>query len=169
MAWIQGEKITATKINSENTGISNHYSHSDHWGTSSYTTPPHYFHNRTGRIFYLSTRGSNSWFAKGDGQFWFRTATGEEIYHRLWWESTITSYTKSATVNIQDYGHGIGWYRVKTWARYGTGNINMYYPQDDCKRGEKLVIWDNPISSGNKLQGSPLTASMLNSHRVGTI
>ena len=100
---------------------------------------------------------------------YFRNSVGAVTEHRLWYESDTTSRTISRTINIEDWGHGPGWYSGRVWVNRGWGDIDMYWAQDNCWKGGRLVYWDNPTTSGNRISGEKLTAVILNSGRVGVI
>lgn len=169
MAWMQGDLITAAKLNSENTNIKNAYSCASDWGKTSVNSPYHFMHQTTGRIMYLRTTGTSYWWAEGDAIVYFRNAVGAVTEHRLWYEADTTSRTLEQTVYMETFGHGPGWYSGRAWVNRGYGYVDMYWAQDNCNIGEKLVCWDSPTNSGNRIVGGKITADILNSGRVGTI
>lgn len=169
MAWTKGDLITASKLNAENTGKNTQYNCESPNGKTSVNAAYHYMHQTTGRIMYLRTTGTAYWWAEGDAIVYFRNAVGAITEHRLWYEADTTSRTLERTVNMETFGHGPGWYSGRVWVSRGYGTINMYWGQDDCLRGKKLVYWDSPTSSGNRIQGTKLTADILNTGRVGVI
>ncbi len=169
MSWSKGDLITATKLNSENTGKYTNYSCEDTWGKASVNATYHFIHQTTGRFMYLRTTGTAYWGAEGDGIVYFRNAVGAVTEHVLWYESDTTDRTISRTCNVEEFGHGPGWYSGRVWVNRGYGDIDVYWGQDNCWRGGKLVHWDSPTSSGNKIVGTKLTAEILNTGRVGVI
>lgn len=168
MAFTQGEKITASKLNTENSTKNSSYSCSDDWGKTSVNTPWFYLHQTSGRIMYLRTTGTAYWWAEGDAIVYFRDAGGNVTEHRLWYEADTTSRTIERTINMETFGHGPGWYSGRVWVNRGSGTINVYWGQTNCQTGQLLSYWDNPTSSGNRLTGTLLTTATLNSGRAGT-
>lgn len=169
MAWATGELITASKLNSENTVKKTAYSAYDGWGSTSTTSAWHYIHKTTGRIMYLRTTGTAYWWATGTAWFEFRNAAGVVSRVGLWSGADTTNRTYERTIYIQSYSYGPGWYRGYAYANRGTAVVDVYWGQDNCWAGGKLVYWDNPTSSGNRIPGQLLTADILNSGRVGVI
>lgn len=169
MAWSTGDLITAAKLNSENSGkFANYYSY-DGWGSTSVTSDWHYIHQTTGRIMYLRSSGTAYWWSKGTAWFEFRDASGTVSRINLWSNSGNVNKTREATIYIESYGYGPGWYRGYSYQNRGRAEVNIYWGQDNCWPGGKLVYWDNPTNSGNRIPGQLLTADILNSGRVGVI
>ena len=169
MSWSKGESITAARLNTENGAKESVYSCSSTGGKTSVNSPWHYMHQTTGRIMQLRTTGTSYWWAEGDGIIYFRDAVGNVTQHNLWYEADTTSRTIDQTVTMERFGHGPGWYSGRTWVSRGYGTVWMYWGQDDCWRGGKLVYWDVPTTSGNRITGERLTVDILNSGRVGVI
>ncbi|MCB5288272.1 MAG: hypothetical protein LHW64_10795 [Candidatus Cloacimonetes bacterium] len=169
MAWVTGELITAAKLNSENTGKYTNY-HCEHTaGKASINATYTYMHQTTGRILYLRTKGTAYWWAEGDGIVYFRNSVGAVTEHVLWYESDTTSRTIERTIYMETFGHGPGWYSARVWVNRGWADIDMYWGQDNCWRGGRLVYYDNPTTSGNRIIGEKLTAAILNTGRVGVM
>jgi hypothetical protein len=170
MAWATGDLITATKLNSENGAkYTNYYEPNDTWGTTSVTSAWHYIHHTTGRFMYLATKGTDYWWATGTAWFEFMNSSGTVTRITLWSGSDTTDRTISQTLYVENYSFGPGWYRGYAATDRGWPTVNVYWGQSNCWRGGKLVYWDNPTSSGNKIAGTKLTAAVLNSGRVGVI
>ena len=171
MAWTKGELITAVKLNAENKGKNTRYYCETDWTQTSVNAAYHYMHQTTGRIMYLSTSGGSPANSEAHAIVYFRNAVGAVTTHNLWYGANTTNKTLERTVNMETFGHGPGWYSGRVWVNMmgGKGTINMYWGQDNCVRGKRLVYWDSPTSNGNRIQGTKLTAAILNTGMVGVI
>lgn len=171
MAWIKGEQITATKLNSENAAKVADYGcwSGGEPGWASVYSAWRYTHNQTGKIMRLYISGTAYWFAKGTGNLYFRNSSGDVTTHNIWDKVGITNSSRTKIINVEDYGHGVGFYRGYVTVDEGGGDVNSYWGQSDCVQGDYLVHWENPTSGGNRIQGTPLTVAILDSGLVGTV
>ena len=101
MAFTQGEIITASKLNTENSTKHSSYGCEDAWGKTSVNTPWFFLHQTSGRIMYLRTKGTSYWWAKGDAIVYFRDAGGNVTEHRLWYEAGTKNKTIERTVYME--------------------------------------------------------------------
>lgn len=169
MAWTAGELITASKLNSDNAAIKSSYSNYNWNGNVEITSAWHYIHHTTGKCLYIRAKNTSNWFAAGKAWFYFRNSAGVVSTVSLWNYSYSANKDISATINVNSYGYGPGWYQAKVSVYMGQGWIDVFWGQSNCWRGGKLVYWDGPTSSGNRIIGEKLTSGILNSGRVGVI
>ena len=169
MAFIQGQLITAGELNNVNGSVPYYYAED--------------LRNRT---------GASGYFPFEAGVFSHRTSASVVGYWRFtcgWWGGVSvylqkhngSGYATIATLysgsfgigsfDVSGYGYstGPGWYRF--YITYsGNPRAGIHSGHNTCQFGDYLVWYDNPQNSGNRIMdGTTLTASALNSGRVGTI
>lgn len=163
--FVQGEYITASKMNEINTSTLINFSKTLSGGPSniSYSSPQYYCHG-TGKVVhahgsYGAFGGIEMYLQKLENGSWVTKST-------LANEADLFGGSYNKTVN-NDWGDGF--FRVN-----GKGSVNVkpnadFYPaQKNCTVGDKLTIYDAFGTSGNRLAGSFITVDLLNSGRGGT-
>lgn len=192
MSWSTGDQITASKLNSENHVVT----WSKSWTAPNSNNDNHTIGNHT--FYYHDGLGSNNpsvieWYAKTvDEKYWGdwyspwitmwvekRTAAGAKIGSRY----TIISaahgdVTKSGNLTrdelANEFGSAEGWYYLYYDCRDDKhGDANMWFKAygfpTNNKVDKPLRYFDSPSSSGHATPNTiELTASILNTHRVGT-
>jgi hypothetical protein len=168
MAFIQGQKITASELNSTN-GV---------YGKTSGTLPM--------ADNYIQDHMPNS------GRFYSHRISGTPILHiklkcsafgggTLEVQKLDASFTVIATI----YNHQFGWYTNTEFDVNGTGPSwyriysadkwqfdaipwTIYWGQNNCTAGQLLTYYQNQNFGGGRLPGTPLTVAVLNSGLAGT-
>ncbi len=168
MAFTQGQLITADELNNVNDRASRSISFptaadwiQDYIGNGG----KFYSHRKSGTAIFRM-RLDCGWFGGGNILVEKLDASGNVIATLLrsnygW--STHTTVTVNST--------GPGWYRARsdTAFQFDATTIYLWEFQNDCTPGKQLTYYDNPATSGNRITGTPLTVSVLNSGRAGTI
>lgn len=167
MALIQGQLITATELNSVNSTVKIIFPTTSNDKTFYKPSEAGFFyHGSTGLIF---------WFNVGNGWFTSPSMTLQKLIGGTW--TNVYSKSNSGwgsswgdTVRMENTSNpGSGWYRIKfVTSKSGSSDWGYWPGQQDCVRGDYLVVWDNPESSGNRIPGISLTVEILNSGRCGT-
>ena len=163
MAFTQGQKITASELNNINSmSFKTISSVSGGW----YPDIRWYSHRPSGALL-CSIRIDCGWF----GGLYLHVArtdasgnTTNSIYNYEHSWSTHTTVTCNSV--------GPGWYRIwsSTKAQIDSGKAWVIYAgQTDCTQGKKLTLYQDPYGGGNRLAGTRLTVSNLNSGLAGTI
>lgn len=167
--FIQGEHITASKMNEINAtpfkvvnfpDAANHIQ--DYIGNDGIW----YSHVPSGGVLFNIPSLWNGWFGGG-------RLVVQKLDNNMSVVSTLfdKTYGWNTNTSITINSIGAGWYRAYSadnW-EFGACTINLYAWQTDCIKGNKLTMYDEPQTSGNRLTGDFLTHEMLNSGRGGTI
>lgn len=163
MAFTQGQVITASELNSINAKAYKTIT-TQAWGWQ----PDYkwYSHRPSGALL-CSLSIASSWF----GGIAIRIARVDASNNVInWLHNSDVRGIFSTTLTYNSVGPG--WYRI--WATEGS-HINsgsswvMHAYQTDCTKGNKLTLYQDPMSGGNRLAGTKLTVSNLNSGLAGTI
>ncbi len=163
MAFSQGDKITASGLNSINAMVYKTYT-TEAWGWI--PDIKWYCHRPSGAKLCQLTCASS--FFGGIALRIARVDASNNVLN--WIHQDNLSGIFTTTLNYNSVG--VGWYRI--WATEGS-HINsgsswyIYAGQTDCTQGKKLTLYEDPMSGGNRCAGTKLTASVLNSGLAGTI
>lgn len=164
MAFSRGQKITATEMASINTNHTEPYEQKLTGGPSGigFASSGYYCHG-TGKL----ARGWCSYGAFGGAEMdlqklengsWVKKADigkGSDLFGGSW-DKTLNN----------DWGEGF--YRLQ-----GQGSVNVvvhgsiWPAQKNISKGQKLTIYDEFKTSGNRLTGTRITAELLNDGRGG--
>lgn len=161
MAFTAGQIITASDLNTYNKSFRyyNYFDKATGLSGDPHTSSRYYCH--TGGKIYFHTEASILWPGGC-------TAGVQQLVNGSWtnkWKQDYGTGYHSYTYNItQD-----GWYRANGTASL---NVGVYYEfycgQGDCKEGEKLVIYDDFATSGNRISDTIISEDLLNKARIGT-
>ncbi len=161
MAFTQGQIITASELNSINSGACLTTTCPSYGATQTKTW---YSHRPSGALL-CSLRIDCGWFGGVHLTVQKLDASGSVI-------STLYdaehSWSSHLTVTVNSTGPG--WYKMYTNAAWIDATTwYFYYGQTDCQKGNKLTLYQDPSQGGNRLAGTKLTVSNLNSGLAGTI
>ena len=92
------------------------------------------------------------------GTYYVNAIGGDGLYK-------IVFYTDSYTYTTSSWSGSAAGQQVTVSSDAG----GAVYAVGNAIKGDYLVLYDNPTNSGNRLQGTMLTADLLNSGRVTTI
>ncbi len=172
MAFTQGQTITATELNSVNSGhVYANYSPSTGFYGQTYDRK-WYSHREAGALLTGDVRISIGAF----GGVALRLARVDASNNVISWlinENIVGGIVgASRTYSIKSLGPG--WYRL--WFAETSNPMHnsafrwkLYVSQTDCTKGKKLTLYQDPSLGGNRLAGEKLTVAHLNSGLAGTI
>lgn len=165
MAITLGQHITASELISINTDYSIGYSKTLTGGPSNigYKSSQYYCHGTTGNI----ARGWCSYGAFGGAEMYlYKLENGSWVKKaEIGKGSNLVGGSWDKTLN-NDWGEGF--YRLQ-----GQGSVNVvvhgsiWPAQKNISKGQKLTIYDDFKTSGNRLTGTRITAELLNDGRGG--
>ena len=163
MAFTQGQKITASELNNINAMSYKTISTS----SSGWQPDIRWYSHRPSGALLCTLRIDCGWF----GGIKLRVAKTDASGNTI---TTVFSQDHGWSTHCTDtlYSVGPGWYRI--WATEGSQIDSgkawvIYAGQTDCTQGKKLTLYQDPYSGGNRLAGTRLTVSNLNSGLAGTI
>jgi len=170
MAIVQGDVITADILNTINTSVPFYYNENlenlanqeAYWPSSSGV----YSHRSSG--FPIGTfHFTCGWF--GGATYWMqKLVSGGWVNINpspIWSDSVVFN---TLDVYGTAYSSGPGFYRWHiTWS--GNPRATIFCGKRDCVKGDYIVYFDDPASSGNRIPDTKVTASIVNSGRCGTV
>lgn len=163
MAFSKGTLITATELNSVNSGAYKTVT------TQSSGWSPNYVwwsHRPNGAL--LVTFTINCGLFGGATMRVERLDAAGNVTNTLL--SNTYGWNTHTTVNVNSIGPGRYRIRSTEGTQIASGDTwYLYAGQTDCTRGHKLTLYDDPDNSGNRLAGTTITAALLNAGRGGTI
>lgn len=158
MAFTQGQLITAAELNNINYPLYIRYTHSGDKGWTYWpSTSGVYLRNKSRQMYYS---WSNGWFGGGEWNL-------QKLVNGSW--STLASKSYGWSTNSSGYVNnlGEGWYRIY-FEGVGDKDFRLYWGHYPNTVGSLLRYYNDYNSSGYST-GTVLTASLLNSGRVGTV
>lgn len=161
MSFTAGQIIYASDLNTYNKSFK-YYNYTDKASGLSgdpYTSSQFYCH--TGGKIYFHTAKSIAWLGG-------TTAGVQQLVNNSW----TTRWSQGYHEGYHEYTYNItqdGWYRANGNSSMGVEVVYEFYcGQGDCKEGEKLVIYDDFATSGNRILDTIITDDLLNAARIGT-
>jgi len=167
MSFAQGSLITASELNSVNSGVSLSGTMSDSadWIQDWIGNSGIFYTHRPAGSLIMTAYFRCGWFGGGNFRVakWVNGGWNEMVYSANYgWSTNTTAYV---------YSTGPGQYRAYSDTAFQFAAIpwSIYCGQTDCTTGKYLTVYDGFQSSINTLSGTSLTASICNSQRVGTL
>lgn len=171
--FVSGEKITASKLNEINSAqvLVDYNPRPTSWWGETYDKK-WYSHREAGAVLVEDMHISIGGF----GGVAIRLARVDASNNVISWilNEDIKGWTGGTERDYSFNSLGPGWYRL--WF-FETSNPmssyafrwKLYSSQTNCIKGNYLTLYDDPLSSGNRLSGTYLRVADLNSGRAGTI